>query len=94
MRKKFVPNFSKIVGITPDKIILRDSNKTLYVKLQTQKETVHNINILKELKKYGIELKLSKTQTDQNSIFCLGIPAAICKLNKKKIIDSIETNHS
>ena len=90
--KAYEDKYKEIVGISPDKIMLRDDNKTLYVKLQTKKETVHNINILNKLMEYGIELKLSKKQADQNSIFCLGIPAALSKNNKKKIIKSIEYN--
>ena len=85
--------YYEIVGVTPEHMKLKDNNKTLHVKLQTRKETIHNADILNELSKYGIELKLSNNQMDQNSIFCLGIPAEMTKIKKQKIIKSIEENN-
>ena len=88
-KKKYID----IIGVTPEVILLKDNNKTLYVKLYTKQEIIHNLQNLNELAKYGIELKLSNTQSDQNSIFCLGIPAALCKIKTDKLIKSIEDNH-
>ena len=72
------------MAIVPDHIELKDNNILLYVKLQTKKENIHNLS------KYGIDLKLSNILMDQNSIFCLGIPAELTKKNKQTIIKSIE----
>ena len=82
--------YYEIVGIVPDHCELKNNNKLLYVKLQTKKENIHNIKILNDLSKYGITLKLSHVQMDQNSIFCLGIPAELAKKTKQTLIKSIE----
>ena len=50
------------------------------------------MHIIQEIHSYGLELKLSTQQLDQNAIFCLGIPAHSCKLKKDKLIHAININ--
>ena len=53
------------------------NNCNLYVKLQTKNQNVHTMEILNKLENFGMKLKLSSNQADQNSVFCLGLPAKI-----------------
>ena len=83
-------NYIEIVGISPEIMKFKEKN-LLYIKLQSEQKTIHNIHIIKELSSYGLELKLSSQQLDQNAIFCMGIPAHFCKIRKDEIIQTINT---
>ena len=84
--------YTQIVGISPETFRFKDKN-LLYVKIHSDRKVIHNIDNISELKRYGMELKLSTQQLDQNSVFCLGIPAGITKVKKEKIISNINSNH-
>ena len=88
----YIEKYIEIMGLTPDIMKFKDKN-LIYVKIQTDKKTIHNIDNLKELSNYGINFKLSSQQLDQNSVFCLGIPANIIKNKKEKLISDINKNH-
>ena len=88
----YIEKYIDIMGITPDVMRFKEKN-LIYVKIQTDKKTIHNIDNLKELSKFGINLKLSSLQLDQNLVFCLGIPANIIKIKKEKLMSDINKNH-
>ena len=84
--------YSQIVGLKPEIMKFKDKN-LIYVKIQTDKKIIHNINIIRELNNYGMELKLSSQQLDKNAVFCLGIPAGFTKIKKDKLISALNTSH-
>ena len=45
------------------------------------------------MNKYGLQLRLSSQQLDQNAVFCLGIPAEFVKMKKEKLIYNLNKNH-
>ena len=84
--------YTQIVGISPNIMKFKEKN-LIYVKIQNDMKSIHNIDNIKELSKYGLELRLSSQQLDQNAVFCLGIPAEFVKMKKDKLISNLNKNH-
>ena len=52
------------------------------------------MQILEQLKQYGLELKLSSQQLDQDAIFWLGILAKMTEFRKERIFHLIQKSQS
>ena len=79
--------YTQIVGIKPDIMKFRNKN-FIYVKIQSDKKIIHNIDNIKELNNYGMELKLRPK--------CCLLPwnsSRFYKIKKDKIISNLNQNH-
>ena len=91
--KFYQEKYTEIIGFEPEFTSLKNNNN-LYVKLQTKIQNVYTMEILDKLENFGMKLKLSSNQADQNSEFCLGLLAKITQLKKNYILKSLSKHHS
>ena len=86
----YLDKYVDIIGFEPEVMNIKDG--TLYVKLLTKLQNVHTVEILNNLEKYGIHLKLTRNQSDLNSVYCTGIPPSITKEKKENILKALSLN--
>ena len=83
--------YERITNITPTHFEFKDNKQLLCVTILSNKDIVHNKDILFNLSDIGINLKLTSTQIDKNSIFCVNGPAELWKEDKDLILSTINS---